>query len=130
MRLRGRDFEEVERTPAGFRPAWPISLTDLKPYYAEAETLWRVHGSRGQDPTEEGDEPPYAYAAIKDDPGIAQLRGHWLSQGWRPFSLPLGINLDQAHPVTSACIRCKTCGGYPCLLKAKFGRPARSPSSP
>ena len=33
--------------------------------------------------------------------------------------LPLGIDLDQAHPVTSACIRCKTCGGYPCLVKAK-----------
>jgi choline dehydrogenase-like flavoprotein len=118
MRLRGRDFEEVQHA-GGVSPAWPISLTDLAPYYAEAETLWRVHGNRGDDPTEEGNEPPYAYAAVRDDPGIAQLRGHWKAQGWRPFSLPLGINLDQAHPVTSVCIRCKTCGGYPCLLKAK-----------
>ncbi len=50
---------------------------------------------------------------------MAALKGHWETQGWRPFSLPLGVKLDQAHPVTSTCIKCKTCGGYPCLLKAK-----------
>ncbi|MDB5475879.1 MAG: dehydrogenase [Phenylobacterium sp.] len=118
MRLRDRDFEEVEHG-GGVSPAWPLSLTDLAPYYAEAETLWRVHGTRGEDPTEHGDEPPYAYAAVHHDPGVAQLKTHWETQGWRPFSLPLGVDLDQAHPVTSACIRCKTCGGYPCLVKAK-----------
>ena len=118
MRLRNRDFEEVAHA-GGVSPAWPISLTDLAPYYAEAERLWRVHGARGGDPTENGDEPPYAYAAVHHDPGIAQLKTHWEGQGWRPFSLPLGVDLDQAHPVTSACIRCKTCGGYPCLVKAK-----------
>ncbi|MDE2486231.1 MAG: GMC family oxidoreductase [Alphaproteobacteria bacterium] len=118
LRFRGRDFEEVQHA-GGTSPAWPIDLTDLAPYYAEAETLWRVHGSRGDDPTEAGDEPPYAYAAIHHDPGVALLKTHWENQGWRPFSLPLGVNLDQAHPVTSACIKCKTCGGFPCLLKAK-----------
>jgi choline dehydrogenase-like flavoprotein len=118
MRLRDRDFGEIQHA-GGISPAWPVSLADLAPYYAEAETLWRVHGARGEDPTESGDEPPYAYAAVHHDPGVAQLKSHWENQGWRPFSLPLGINLDQAHPVTSACIRCKTCGGYPCLVKAK-----------
>jgi choline dehydrogenase-like flavoprotein len=118
MRLRDRDFDEVQHA-GGVSPAWPVGLTDLAPYYTEAETLWRVHGARGEDPTEHGDEPPYAYAAVHHDPGVAQLKTHWEAQGWKPFSLPLGINLDQAHPVTSACIRCKTCGGYPCLVKAK-----------
>lgn len=118
MRMRGRDFTEVQHA-GGISPAWPISLTDLAPYYAEAETLWQVHGARGEDPTENGDEPPYAYAAVHHDPGVAALKGHWETQGWKPFSLPLGVKLDQAHPVTSTCIKCKTCGGYPCLLKAK-----------
>jgi choline dehydrogenase-like flavoprotein len=118
MRLRNRDFQET-RHAGGVSPAWPISLTDLAPYYTEAETLWQVHGARGVDPTENGDEPPYAYPAVSDDPGIAQLKGHWRTQGWRPFSLPLGVKLDEAHPVTSACIKCKTCGGYPCLVRAK-----------
>jgi len=49
MRLRGRDFELVEHA-GGVSPAWPISLTDMAPYYAEAETLWQVHGARGDDP--------------------------------------------------------------------------------
>ena len=118
MRLRRNDFEEV-RHKGGISAAWPIRLEDLAPYYTEAETLWRVHGARGVDPTEAGDEPPYACPPITNDPGIERLKVHFENQGWRPFSLPLGVNLDEAHPVTSACIRCKTCGGYPCLLKAK-----------
>jgi choline dehydrogenase-like flavoprotein len=118
LRFRRRDFEEVQHA-GGVSPAWPISLTDLAPYYTEAERLWQVHGTRGDDPTEDGDEPPYAYPAVDHDPGVAQLKTHWENQGWRPFSLPLGVKLDQAHPVTSTCIKCKTCGGYPCLLRAK-----------
>jgi len=118
MRLRKRDFEAVHHA-GGLSPAWPISLADLAPYYDEAETLWQVHGARGDDPTENGDEPPYAYPAIHHDPGIAQLKTHWENQGWRPFSLPLGVRMDEARPVTSICIKCKTCGGYPCLLRAK-----------
>lgn len=118
MRMRGRDFTEV-RHAGGVSPAWPISLTDLAPYYDEAEKLWQVHGTRGEDPTEQGDEPPYAYPAVQHDPGVAALKGHWETLGWRPFSLPLGVKLDQAHPVTSTCIKCRTCGGYPCLLRAK-----------
>jgi choline dehydrogenase-like flavoprotein len=118
MRLRGRDFQEVQHA-GGVSPAWPISLTDLAPYYTEAEHLWDVHGSRGDDPTEEGNEPPYPCAAVRHDPGIELLKGHWENLGWKPFSLPLGVKLDQANPVTSTCIKCKTCGGYPCLLKAK-----------
>ncbi len=118
MRLRNHDFEEVTHA-GGVSPAWPIRLSDLAPYYDEAERLWQVHGARGEDPTENGDEPPYAYAAVHHDPGIAALKTHWENQGWRPFSLPLGVKLDQADPVSSICIKCKTCGGYPCLLKAK-----------
>ncbi len=118
MRLRERDFEEVQHA-GGVSPAWPIKLADLAPYYAEAETLWRVHGTRGVDPTEKGDEPVYAYPAVNNDPGVELLKDHWEKLGWKPFPLPLGVNLDQQHPVTSACIKCKTCGGYPCLVKAK-----------
>jgi choline dehydrogenase-like flavoprotein len=118
LRLRKRDFEEV-RHAGGVSPAWPISLADLAPYYDEAERLWQVHGVRGVDPSENGDEPPYAYPAVAHDPGVAELKDHWEKQGWKPFSLPLGVKLDQDNPVTSACIKCKTCGGYPCLLRAK-----------
>ena len=118
MRLRKGDFEQTQHA-GGVSPAWPISLADLAPYYDEAERLWQVHGQRGDDPTENGDEPPYAYPAVHHDPGVAELKTHWENQGWKPFSLPLGVKLDQDNPVTSTCIKCKTCGGYPCLLRAK-----------
>ena len=118
QRLRNRDFQQTQHA-GGVSPAWPISLTDLAPYYTEAEKLWQVHGQRGVDATENGDEPPYFYPPITHDPGIAQLKNHWEVQGWKPFSLPVGVKLDEANPATSPCIKCKTCGGYPCLLRAK-----------
>ncbi|HZZ35209.1 MAG TPA: GMC family oxidoreductase, partial [Caulobacteraceae bacterium] len=118
LRLRSGDFKQTQHA-GGVSPAWPIRLSDLAPYYDEAESLWQVHGQRGEDPTEAGDEPPYAYPAIRHDPGIAALKSHWENQGWRPFSLPLAVRIDETNPVSSICIKCKTCGGYPCLLKAK-----------
>jgi choline dehydrogenase-like flavoprotein len=118
MRMRKRDFEDV-RHAGGSSPAWPITLADLAPYYDEAETLWRVHGLRGIDPTENGDEPVYPYPALQDDDGIARLRSHLEAQSWRPFHLPVGISRDDVHWLKSPCIRCRTCGGYPCLVLAK-----------
>jgi choline dehydrogenase-like flavoprotein len=118
MRLRKGDFDETTHS-GGISPKWPISLADMAPYYTEAETLWKVHGTRGTDPTENGDEPPYAYPALKHDPGIERLKSHLENKGWKPFCLPLGVDRDEQHLVTSPCIRCQTCGGYPCLVKAK-----------
>lgn len=118
MRMRERDFTEV-RHAGGVSPAWPISMTDLAPYYDKAETLWQVHGLRGADPTEAPGAAPYAWPPVSHDPPVAQLKQHWETLGWRPFPLPLGVQLHETDPVTSPCIRCLTCGGFPCLLKAK-----------
>ena len=118
MRLREGDFHET-RHKGGLSQAWPIDYADLKPYYAEAETLWKVHGQRGVDPAEAPGDPAYAYPAIANDPGIERLKDHFEAQGWKPFSLPLGVDFDPSRPLTTPCIKCKTCGGYPCLLKAK-----------
>lgn len=118
MRLREGDFHETVHK-GGVSPAWPIDYQDLAPYYDEAEVLWKVHGTRGIDPAEPSGSPPYAYPAIPDDPGIARLRTHLQTQGWHPFPLPLGVDREEDKPLTTPCIKCKTCGGYPCLLKAK-----------
>ena len=118
MRLREGDFHETQHK-GGVSPAWPIDYQDLKPFYDEAEVLWKVHGERGLDPAEPPGSPPYAYPAVRDDPGVAQLRTHLQTQGWNPFPLPLGVEWEEGRPLTTPCIKCKTCGGYPCLLKAK-----------
>ena len=118
LRLRPGDFEARQHA-GGVSPAWPVSYAEMAPYYAEAEAQWRVHGERGVDPTELPDDPPYAYPAVRHDEGVAKLKDHLEGQGWRPFSLPLGVDLDEDRPWDSSCIRCKTCGGYPCLVKGK-----------
>lgn len=56
---------------------------------------------------------------MSDEPRIAQLRDDLTRTGLHPFALPVGIMIDEANPATSACVRCETCDGYPCLVQAK-----------
>jgi choline dehydrogenase-like flavoprotein len=39
-----------------------------------------------------------------------------------PFPLPNGILLDEERPQLSACVRCATCDGYPCITNGKAAR--------
>src|SRR6266700_1764508 len=72
FRLRQEDFGEI-RHHGGVSPAWPISYDDMEPYYTQAESLYHVHGNRGEDPTELPAGKPYPYSAIKHEPRIEQL---------------------------------------------------------
>src|SRR5208282_1500507 len=36
-----------------------------------------------------------------------------------PFHAPCGVMLDESNMPYSACIRCSTCDGFPCLVHAK-----------
>ncbi|HEY4630578.1 MAG TPA: GMC family oxidoreductase [Blastococcus sp.] len=117
-RFRERDFGPVRHVD-GVSPAWPISYADLAPYYDRAEELYQVHGIRGEDPDEPPATRPYPWPAISDEPRIAQLRGDLTAAGLHPFSLPNGILLDEMRPQLSACVRCATCDGYPCLVNGK-----------
>lgn len=119
FRMRPGDFEAHGHHGGAVSPAWPIRYEDLAPYYAKAERLWHVHGRRGVDPTEPADEEDYHYPALKHDPTIANLESHFRGLGWTPSPLPIGVMRDDDDPAYSHCIRCGTCGGYPCLVRAK-----------
>ena len=118
FRLRREDFGEI-RHHGGISPAWPIAYDDLEPYYAEAERLYHVHGARGEDPTDPPASGPYPHPAVSHEPRIQQLSDDFARAGLRPFHVPLGIMLDEQAPQRSACIRCGTCDGFPCLVHAK-----------
>ncbi|KYC37227.1 dehydrogenase [Scytonema hofmannii PCC 7110] len=118
MRFRSSDFDKVVHYD-GISPAWPLSYEDFEPYYTQAEFLYHVHGQRGIDPTEPPATAPYRYPMVKHEPRIQQLFDDFCKLGYQPFPLPLGIMLDETNPQNSHCIRCNTCGGYPCLLEAK-----------
>jgi choline dehydrogenase-like flavoprotein len=117
-RLREEDFGELKHHD-GVSPAWPISYDELEPYYTRAEEMYQVHGARGEDPTEPRASGPYPYPAVSHEPRIQQLADELTAAGYHPFHAPCGIMLDEAQPAFSACIRCSTCDGFPCLVHAK-----------
>ena len=47
FRLRERDFGEIQHED-GISPAWPLKYDAFEPYYTQAETLFEVHGQRGE----------------------------------------------------------------------------------
>jgi choline dehydrogenase-like flavoprotein len=121
FRFRERDFGELHHVD-GVSPAWPISYQDLEPYYTAAEQLYHVHGQRGVDPTDPPSQAPYRYPPLSHEPRIAQLEADLTAAGLRPFPLPVGILRDEADETAlrrSACIRCATFDGYPCLVNGK-----------
>jgi len=118
LRFRKEDFGEV-RHHGGLSPAWPISFADLEPYYTKAEHLYHVHGEHGIDPTEPPASVPYPYPPVRHEQRIQELYEDLRRLGYHPFSVPLGLRLDEDHPERSACIKCNTCDGYPCLVNAK-----------
>lgn len=113
-RFRQADFMALEHE-GGTSPAWALTYADYEPYYARAEQLYLVHGVAGQDPTEPPRSSPFPFPAVANEPYIEHLAEQLRAQGLHPFALPLGIDLRE----NGRCIRCKTCGGFPCRVDAK-----------
>ena len=130
--LRGRrQHEGLRREPArasasatssavehheGTSPAWPFRYADLEPYYGEAERIYRVHGTTGDDPTEPWRSTPFPYPgaaarALRRRPGGAAARAGRAARR----SNAMGVDLRPG----GRCIRCATCDGFPCPLGAK-----------
>ncbi len=117
-RLRAEDFNEL-RHYDGISPAWPIGYDEMEPYYTEAERIYRVHGARGEDPTEPPSSAPYPFPAVSHEPRIQQLADDLEAAGHHPFHAPCGVMLDERDTPNSTCVRCATCDGFPCLVHAK-----------
>jgi len=122
LRMRERDFGEVVHA-GGLSPAWPLPYAAFEPYYTEAETLYQVHGQRGEDPLEPPASAPYAYPPVTHEPAIARLADKLRGIGLNPFHLPLGIRLtegpDGRATPDSACIKCSYFDGFPCPMNGK-----------
>lgn len=113
-RLRERDFERSEY-PDAVSPAWPFRYADLEPYYCEAEALYRVHGSTGDDPSEPWRSQPYPFPPLEHERYIAETARRLADQGLHPAPTAMGIDLRPG----GTCVRCATCDGFPCRLGAK-----------
>jgi choline dehydrogenase-like flavoprotein len=113
-RFRERDFGAIEHHE-GISPAWPFTYADLEPYYAEAERIYRVHGTPGSDPTEPWRSCPFPHPALEHEPYVAALAERLRASGVHPS--PNAIGVDRRPGGT--CIRCATCDGFPCRVGAK-----------
>jgi choline dehydrogenase-like flavoprotein len=118
FRLREKDFGVLHHK-GGVSPAWPVGYDVFEPYYCEAEELFCVHGRQGIDPTEPRRSKDYPYPALSNEPRMQQIQDDLERDGLKPFPCPLGLQLNEAAPLESQCIRCDTCDGYPCLVHAK-----------
>ncbi len=118
LRLRKEDFGEV-RHYNGISPAWPLSYEDFEPYYTQAERLYKVHGKRGEDPTEPPSSTEYPFPPLQHEPRIQEIFYNLRAAGLRAFPLPVAIDRDETTPRRRPCLRCDTCDGFPCLVDAK-----------
>lgn len=78
----------------GSSPGWPISYADLEPWYGRAESLFRVRGALGEDPTEPPHSTPYDFGPVPDEPVMQKVRSRLAKAGVHPASLPLAIDID------------------------------------
>jgi len=123
-RFREADFGAVEHRE-GTSPAWPFTYADLEPYYLQAEALYRVHGTAGQDPTEPWRSGPFPFPALEHEPYVADLADRLRAQGVHPSSNAMGV--DRTAPGDGGtCVRCSTCDGFPCRYGAKSDAETRA----
>jgi choline dehydrogenase-like flavoprotein len=117
-RLRPHDFTALAHAD-GLSPEWPIGYADLEPYYTAAEHMYQVHGAHGEDPTEGPWSHQYPYSAVRHEARIAEISGILAGKGYHPFHAPCGVMLNEQLPLLSACRKCATCDGFPCMVGAK-----------
>ena len=117
-RLREEDFGELDHHD-GVSPAWPIAYDEIEPYYLQAEQLYRSTGRAARTRPSRRPAVPYPFPAVSHEPRIQALADDLAAAGLHPFHAPCGVMLDEADMPHSACVRCATCDGFPCLVHAK-----------
>lgn len=113
-RFRAHDFDDVEHRD-GVSPAWPVAYGELEHYYTRAEAILKVHAAPGEDPTDPPRSGDFPFPPVAHEPVVSELAAKLRDQGLRPFHIPLGVDLRPG----GSCIRCGTCDGYPCKVRAK-----------
>ncbi len=100
-RMREREFDGLmlqERQA----PSWGLSYTEMEPWYAQAESLYRVHGVRGHDPTEPPGSVGYAHEPKQTEPFLNALADDLQRHGVHPYRLPLSWSESSSDPTGDA----------------------------
>lgn len=119
QRMRERDFAELEHLE-GISPAWELSYQDMEPYYTRAESIFKIHGQKGEDITEPPMSAEYPFPPLPHEPRMQEVADDLEKLGLHPHHLTLAIDRNVEDPDNSNCIRCATCDPYPCKIDAKL----------
>jgi gluconate 2-dehydrogenase alpha chain len=102
---------------------WPFTYDDLEPFYAEAEKLYGVQGSAGENIFESRRSAPYPMP-----PGVPAYAGLLLSDASRrtmlagepihPHAFPAAIN-SRFYDGRPPCVDCGLCSGWGCPNNSK-----------
>ncbi|NJC24681.1 GMC oxidoreductase [Neolewinella antarctica] len=117
-RQRPEDFTEQQHK-GGVSPAWCVGYDEFEPYYLMAEHLMKIHGNRGEDPTEGHASGPFPFKAFPHEGRIAEVVADLKKVGLNPHHSNLALNRDIDEPWKRPCIACNTCDPFPCMLHAK-----------
>jgi choline dehydrogenase-like flavoprotein len=119
-------FHEVdfnERTRLGAIPGanlvdWPISYTELEPYYTKVDWEIGVSGLAYVSPFDPPRTRPYPMPPLPvKSSGVLFERGA-RKLGLHPFPAPMAIN-SQPYNGRPACVHCGFCHGFGCEVQAK-----------
>ncbi|MGD0525145.1 MAG: GMC family oxidoreductase [Polyangiaceae bacterium] len=114
-RLREVDFQAT-RLETGESAAWPITYSELEPYYSAAEQVYAVHGASDGDPTEPFRSAPYPYPPIPHQGMVEGLVRRLQDNGVAVSAVPRGLDYREG----GKCVLCATCDAYYCRLDAKM----------
>src|SRR5277367_1982317 len=120
-RLHEIDF--IERSKLGAIPGanfadWPITYSDLDPYYTKVEWEIGVSGLAGASPFDPPRSKPYPMPPLPVKSSGVIFERAARKMGWNPFPAPMAI-LSEPRPGRSACTNCGFCLAFGCEVGAK-----------
>jgi choline dehydrogenase-like flavoprotein len=97
---------------------WPITYSDLEPYFTKVEWEIGVSGLADSSPFDPPRSKPYPMPPLPvKSSGVLFERGA-RKLGWHPFPAPMAI-LSRPRAGRSACVNCGFCWGFGCEVGAK-----------
>jgi choline dehydrogenase-like flavoprotein len=96
-RMREQEFAGLT-LQEGSTPSWGLGYDAMAPWYEQAESLFRVHGRAGIDPTEPPRQGDYALGPRPLEPFLEALRHDLQRHGVRPYDLPLSWSESRVDP--------------------------------
>ena len=120
-RFHESDFHERSifgEVPGSAFADWPISYTDLEPYYTKAEWDLGISGVAGANPFEAPRSKPYPLPPMPVKSSGVLFERATKKLGYHPFPAPMAI-LSQPYRGRGACVHCGFCEQFGCEMRSK-----------